>query len=114
MSTLRLRVLKRRTSLEVEDFDTFFDAEMRKKGGEADLSLSVFDVEAEQLVRTHAEFVVSLLQPDPKKKRGGLSLDGCTGDFDPKPSPAEAIPFAYARNRHLELRFMHDDEVRAF
>lgn len=111
---LRLRVLKRYTSLEEGSFDAFFDAELREKSGGADLNLSVFDVEAGELLRTHAEFVVSLLQPDPKKNRGGLSLDGCDGDFDATPSPAEAMAFSYARERHVELRFLRESELRAF
>lgn len=113
MSPVRLRVLKRRTSLE-ESFDDFFDCELRNKGGGADLNLSVFDVDAAELVRTHAEFVVSLLRPDPKKMRGGLCLIGCDGDCDATPSPADGIAFSYARDNHLELRFLRENELRAF
>jgi hypothetical protein len=109
--SLRLRVLKRHTSLEVP-FDEFFIAEMRDRDGKPDLNLSVFDIELDCLVRTHAEYVVTFLDPAPKKKRGGLSLNDCQADFDETPDPAGSIIFEYARVRHVELRFLRESELR--
>lgn len=110
MSTLRLRVLKRHTSMEVS-FEEFFKAEMFDRDGRPDVNLSVFDIQVEGIVRTHAEYVVSVLTP-PCKKRGGLSLDACEGDFDATPSPAKLMLFDHAKTRHVELRFLRESEVR--
>jgi hypothetical protein len=109
--SLRLRVLKRHTSLEVP-FDEFFMAEMRDHDGKPDLNLSVFDIDVDCLVRTHAEYVVTFLQPAPNKKRGGLSLNDCHADFDETQDPAGSIIFEYARDRHVELRFLRESELR--
>jgi hypothetical protein len=114
MSAVRLRVLKRHTSLEVTSLDDFITAELCKKDGSPDLSLSVFDVEGERVVQTHTEFVVSFLAPAPSKMRGGLCARECTGEFDPTPAPAKAILFSYSRERHLELRFVREAELREF
>ena len=112
MNSLRLRVLKRHTSLEVP-FEEFFKAELYNRNGQPDVNLSVFDIEIDSLVRTHAEYVVSFLDPS-SKKRGGLSLNACNGDFDPTPSPADRVLFTYSRTRHIELRFLRESELRAW
>lgn len=63
MSILRVRVLKRHTSLEATDWEEFYRTELLRKDGKPDLDLSVFDVEMPHLVQTHAEYVVNLLRP---------------------------------------------------
>lgn len=110
MSTVRLRVLKRRTSLEAS-FEEFFKAEFSDKHGRPDVNLSVFDIQVDGLVRTHAEYVVSLLNP-PLKTRGGLSLNGCEGDCDATPSTTDAFLFEHTNTRHVEMRFLRESEVR--
>jgi hypothetical protein len=72
MSMLRLRVLKRHSSLETESLDDFIDTELCNKQGEPDLNLSVFDIAPACLIQTHAEFVVSFLGPQPKNTRKRL------------------------------------------
>lgn len=114
MSSVRLRVLKRHTSLEVTSIDDFITTELCKKDGTPDLSLSVFDIESERVVQTHAEFVVSFLAPAPSKMRGGLCIHDCAGEFDATPDPAEQIRFSYSRERHIELRFLRETELHGF
>jgi hypothetical protein len=109
--TLRLRVLKRHTSLEVS-LEEFMKIELVAKQGGFDLNLSVFDIDAESVVHTHAEFVVSFLDPEPKKTRGGLSLSACDAAFDAIPCPATEMLFEYAKSCHLELRFLREADLR--
>jgi|JI10StandDraft_1071094.scaffolds.fasta_scaffold57749_3 hypothetical protein len=109
--SLPLRVLKRYTSLEETDFEIFFKAEFHR-AGRPDLDLSIFDIAAACVVQTHAECVVSWLDP-PLKNRGGLAVDGCSGTHTPRRTPAET-EFAYTKGNHLELGFLHEEELRAF
>lgn len=110
MSVLRLRVLKRHASIE-EGVDTFFKTEFYNRDGRPDTRLSVFDVEPDRLVQTHAEFAVGLLSPPCSTQRGGVSLDGCDDSFTVETNPG-ATSFEYTRTRHAELVFMRDADVR--
>jgi len=111
--SLRLRILKRHSSVEeASEFEAFFQVEFRRRDGSPDLDLSIFDVDASCLVRTHAECAVSWLQ-SPPKHRGGLSVEKCTATCTSRATPGDT-DFVYTRSHHVELGFLHEEELREF
>ena len=106
-----LRVLKRRTSLELDDAALVLDLEFSARDGKPDLALSVYraqnNQEALQLYCEHAVGCVS-----PPGGRGAFDLDGVAGPVE-RAVPGASL-FALARERHRELVFDDGDDVRQF
>lgn len=105
-----LRVARRRVSWEtVDDIDTLIKAEFRTPEGGPDLSLSVYEVNDEQLVQTFAEHSAGAGLDPP---RGGLGVDlASSRRVDATPGETG---FDFTVAAHRELRFENEGDLRAF
>jgi hypothetical protein len=109
MTGVRLRILKRYTSLEAESAEVFYRTEfMDRETGRPDLELSVFDVQVDRVVQAHAEFAGTYRSPE-SQNRGGVNLDGCSNCSVVETEGDTA--FEYTRKSHRELRFLRASEL---
>lgn len=110
--SLRLRILRRLTSVEdASDFESFFATEFHRNAV-PETDLSVFDIDAPTLVQTHAECAASWLD-SPPRHRGGVAVDACEGAFTARHTPGKT-DFEYTKRRHVDLNFLDVAELRAF
>lgn len=100
-SSLLLRVVKRRTSLELLDASEVCSVEFRTREGEPDLRVSTYEIEDAQIsiVQAHAEHSANIPLHPPC---GGPSLDLC-GIGDPVPTPGTR--FKFTTDAHREICF---------
>ena len=105
-----LRICRRRTSWESEtDLETTFRTEFCRDGL-PDLRLSVYEIdEADDVVRSHAEHSASA-NADPPSGSTNVDLYG-----HPKVQVVTgASAFQFTRQRHREMVFTHEQELRNF
>ncbi len=106
------RILRRRTSLELDDPDLLLDIEFRRRDdNEPDLRPSVYLVGDEmEALRAWCEHVASFIRPP----RGGAGLDvaGLEG-FEVRPTRGQTM-FAFANQRHREICFADEESLRGF
>jgi len=101
-----VRILKRRTSLELDDPQQLLDVEFRRRSDHApDLRPSVYQVDgAEEALRAFCEHAVSFISPP----RGGAGADvQGLGGFTLEVDPGRTL-FEFANDHHRELIF-HDE-----
>ncbi len=108
---LRLRILKRHTSLELSSADEFYETELMTRERLPDLELSVFDVNdvAPDVVRTHAEYAASF-RDAPPGVREGIALTDCRACDEV--TVQGDTEFAFTRSQHRELHFLDAGELR--
>lgn len=107
-----LRILKRRTSLELDDPDLLLDIEFRNRAdNEPDLRPSVYLVsDNSEALRVFCEHVASFISPP--RGGGGVDVDGLRG-FEVHEDPGQTM-FTFANEQHRELLFEDEDALRAF
>ena len=107
MTSLLLRVVKRRTSLESADPVEVCSVEFRNKDGDPDLRVSVYEIADQQsvIVRAHAEHSANVPLNPPC---GGPSLHfGGVG----KATPTAAGRFRFIRDAHREVCFDNEADL---
>lgn len=106
------RILKRRTSLELDDPDMLLDIEFRCREDNApDLRPSVYLVtDQAEALRAFCEHVVSFISPP--RGGAGLDVDGLEG-FELHPDPGQTL-FTFANEQHRELLFDDEQALRQF
>jgi hypothetical protein len=111
MKPLRMRILRRYTSLELSSADDFYETELMTRERLPDLELSVFDVEDDEpaVVQTHAEYAASF-RDAPPGVREGIAVTDCDG-CDVVKAEGETA-FSFTRDRHRELHFLDEHELR--
>lgn len=107
MSSLLLRVIKRRTSLELRDPSEVCSIEFRTKDGEPDLRVSTYEIDDQQaiIVRAHAEHSANVPLNPPC---GGPSLH--FGGVGPA-VPSRASRFQFTEEAHREICFGSESEL---
>jgi len=106
-----LRIGKRKTSCELTDASEFCRVELSTRFGEPDLRLSVYEIEAGDVARAHAEhYAAANLDPP----RGALDFD-MGGLYQGKPRSGDAgIGFSFTWEAHRELWFRREQELQHF
>lgn len=107
MTSLILRMVKRRSSLELSDPHEVCKIEFRNREGDPDLRVSAYEIDDQQpvIVRTHAEHSANIpLQPPGSK----VSLHfGGAGVTIPTPESR----FVFTRQAHREVCFIDEREL---
>lgn len=104
-----LRIRKRRTSTEPGNRADFVRAEFLDENGNPDRQLSVYDIQASEIVQAHTEHYAAI-PLDPKGQRD-LDVSGLHEDVRESPS---RTPFAFTLRAHRELLFSSDAEIEEF
>lgn len=101
-----IRVAKRKTALNAMDAEEFYEAEFRTPGGDPDTSLSIYEIIADDDVRTqaNAEHVAGCgLDPPRRKSSSNFVLTGLI-DGEIQPTPGNPW-FRFTREAHREAQF---------
>lgn len=112
MDTILVRLLKRKTSLEIDDIEEVCRTEFKRQDGDVDLNVSTYRIAdtGEPLLQMQSEHAASLLSP-PCRHHSGLDVGGCGGD---EVITEGDTAFAFTRNAHRELLFRREEELLLF